>query len=179
MAATMYISETNGTVPTVTMSVTSLNFGYSNSTVADLTNLTANLYPIPAATSLGRSFEKWVRFNMSTLGGSTYCYNFKVYNSSSMGASAEIRTNASSTTTTALVYPSTGPANTNRESTYLYNVVLSTVIPVSNNVMISGTSSWLSASSGFSDYVVFQVYASSSATVGHTVTLSFQYDEVA
>lgn len=179
MAATMYISETNGTVPTVTQSVTSLNFGYSLTTVADLTNLTANLYPIPAATSLGRSFEKWVRFNMSTLGGSTYCYNFKVYNSSSMGASAEIRTNASSTTGTALVYPSTGPSNTNRESTYLYNVVLSTVIPVSNNVMISGTSSWLSASSGFSDYVVFQVYASSSATVGQTVTLSFQYDEVA
>ena len=179
MAATMYISETNGTVPTVTMNVTSLNFGYSLTTVADLTNLTANLYPIPAATSLGRSFEKWVRFNMSTLGGSTYCYNFKVYNSSSMGASAEIRTNASSTTTTALVYPSTGPSNTNRESTYYYNVVLSTAIPVSNNVMISGTSSWLAGTSGYSDYVVFQVYASSSATVGQTVTLSFQYDEVA
>jgi hypothetical protein len=180
MAATMYISESNGTTPTVTQSVTSLNFGYSLTTAADLTNLTANLYPIPAATSLGRSFEKWVRFNMSTLGGSTYCYNFKVYCSSSLGASAEIRTNASSTTTTALTFPtSSGPSTLSRETTYYYNVVLSTVIPASNNVMISGTSSWLSGSSGFSDYVVFQLYASSSATVGQTVTLSFQYDEVA
>jgi hypothetical protein len=177
----MYISESNGTVPTVTMNVTSLNFGYSLTTAGDLTNLTANLYPIPAATSLGRSFEKWVRFNCSTMGGSTYVYNFKVYNSSSMGASAEIRTNASSTTTTALVFPtSSGPSTLSRETTYYYNVVLSTVIPTTPNVCIGGVnSSWLTGTSGYSDYVVFQLYASSSATVGQTVTLSFQYDEVA
>jgi hypothetical protein len=172
LAATVTVSETNSSSATVTASVTNLNFGSTDSV-----NLTAASFPI---TQGNRSYEKWVRFNVSAMGGSTYVNNFKVWCSSSCTAGCTIRTNASSTTTTALTFPtSSGPSNTNRESTYYYNVDLSTAIPTAANVNIGGSGSSSLSSTGFSDYVVFQVSASSSATTGQTVTLSFQYDEVA
>jgi hypothetical protein len=173
MAATVSVSETNSSDATITASVTSLNFGST-----DQTNLTAATYPITAGT---RSYEKWVRFNVTAMGGSTYVNNFKVWMSSSMAAGCEIRTNATSTTTTALVFPtSSGPSNISRESTYYYNVALTTAIPTAPNVNIGGVGSSSLAAAGYSDYVVFQLAASSVAAIaGQTLTLSFQYDEVA
>jgi hypothetical protein len=173
MAVSMSVAETNSSSATVTQNITNMNLGSTDSV-----NLTAASYPITAGT---RSYEKWIRFNVTAMGGSTYVTNFKVWASSSYVAGCTIRTNASSTTTTALVFPtSSGPSNISRESTYYYNVDLSTAIPTAANVNIGGAgSSWITTTA-FSDYVVFQLAASSvNAIVGQTLTISFQYDEVA
>jgi hypothetical protein len=202
----MEIAETNSSNFTITTPITNLNFGYSTYGAAggDAANVVAANFPISAATSLGRSWQKWIRFKCSSMGGSTYITNLKVYLSSTpsaLGSSyVEVRTNCSSTQTVSLLSSmyalgtSTGGLNSSgTESTYGGFVVLSSLVPVTGNVLIGGAnSSWITstagaggsagggaANAGWSDYMIFQIYASSSAQVGTTLTFNFQYDEVA
>lgn len=175
MAATVYISESNGTTPTVTDSVTNSNFGSVGSV-----NLDPDANPITANTN---SFEKWQRFKLHLLNGSTKIKNLKVWISSgSMSANCTLKTNArESSYDGAQTYDTTnGPLATDRSATYDYAQTMPTTTPTGANLGIGGVlTGELTADGTFSDYLIMQVQTTSSAVAGTTITLSYQYDEIA
>ena len=84
MAATVYLSESNGAVEAVTDNITNINLGGR-----DIPNLSANQYPIIIG---GRTYAKWLRVKLSALGGSNQIANLKIYKSAGayQGGGAEV-----------------------------------------------------------------------------------------
>ncbi len=74
MAATVAMSESNGAGQTVTDSISNMNFGST-----DGPNLNTALHPI--RTSIPRSFSKYFRVLLVSLGGSTFINDLRVWKS--------------------------------------------------------------------------------------------------
>jgi hypothetical protein len=175
MAATVQIAERNGVSPgTETPNVSHLNMGS-----ADVANLTPASCPITAMAD-GHAFEKWVRINLTALGGSTRIDNLKAWLSSlgggwktGEGMSCNLRTSGWVNST----YPAGGPINTNSS---VADQVMPEVMPGGPNIGIGGSlAGYLSSAPSYSDYVVLQLDVTASTPAGNVnqKTITFQYDE--
>lgn len=167
MAATVSIAESNGAGETVTASITNSNMGST-----DAVNLTAATYPITAGEN---SYEKWQRFNVTNMGGSTAVKNLKVWRTGSLSGSDAHVTNARES--------SYGGAETYAQPTASASSVATQTMPTSEptgaNLGIGGSLSGELTATGYSDYLVHQLQTDSGTTAGASVTMNYQYDEVA
>ena len=173
MAATVSVAESNGTTPTVTPSITNTNMGST-----DAVNLVAATYPITAGTN---SFEKWQRFDVTAMGGSSKIKTLKVWSSAGLSANCTHKTNARETVYGGAQTFDTvnGPLATDRSATYGYTQTMPTSTPSGANLGIGGSLSGEITVAGFSDYLVMQIQTTGAAVAGTSVTMNYQYDEVA
>jgi hypothetical protein len=83
MAATVYLSESNGVGPTVTDNIGNINFGS-----ADIPNLVPSQHKILTGPGLSqRSYIKWLRIKLHSLGGAASVKNFRTWHvSGGLGA---------------------------------------------------------------------------------------------
>ena len=176
MPATVVIAEQNGLLasPVETLDIANINMGDSASAV-----LTPATYPITAMAD-GHAYEKWLRFYVSAMGGSTVLDNFKVWLSSlgggyktGEGMSTNLRTSGYS----AASYPSGGPVKTN-------SAVATQVMPVAEpsgpNVGIGGLlAGTITVAPVYTDWMVFQLDVTASTPAGalNQKTFTLQWDE--
>ncbi len=163
MAATVVISETNGASPgVVTMGVSDSDMGNQDSPTVDPV-----AFPI---TPGNNAFEKWQRFEITTMGGSSKIDNFRVWVSSgTLATNTSLKTNLQTTTPPTLATYAT-PVNT---ASTVAGQVMPTAEPGTANLGGSLTAV------GYSNYIVMQIQTAAAATAGATVTLSYKYDETA
>jgi hypothetical protein len=170
MAATVSIAESNGATPTVTASITNANMGST-----DAVNLVAATYPITAGTN---SYEKWHRFNVTAMGGSTSIQNLKVWASAALSANCTHKCNLRETSYDGAQTYNTASA-TDRSATYDYTQTMPITTPSGANLGIAGTLAGTLTATGYSDYMVMQIQTTGAAVAGATVTMNYQYDEIA
>ncbi len=175
MAATVDITETNGpSVSSVdTTDISNLNFGSDDSA-----QLVPASEPITAKAD-GHAFEKWVRFRVSALGGSTQLDNLKVWKSAGAYKTDEgISTNMRISGYSLSSYPSGGPIETDSIEA---DQVMPVAEPGTANLGIGGSLSGIitTASPTFSDFAVIQLDITENTPAGslNTKTFTFQYDE--
>lgn len=168
-AATIVISESNGSGETVTDNISSVNFG-----AADSVNLTASSYPI---TPGNNSFEKWIRFRVSAMGDATAIDNIMIYAPSAsfpVSTGTYLKTNLA----TSGYSPATYAAPVSTTST-VATTNIGVVSPGAANIGIATSLTGTLTAAGYSDYCVLQIQTNASDTAGATITLRFQWDEVA
>jgi hypothetical protein len=173
-AATVSIAESNTLSETVTQSITNLNIGST-----DAVNLVALTYPLSQSS---RSYQKWVRFNVSANGSGNTIKNLRVWISTGANPqdSVTLRTNC---TTAAYGGAQTfdavnGPQATDEEVALDYDHDAPVADPSANNLGIGGSLTGEITTTGYSDYCIIQGVVTT-PTDGDTVTWTFQYDEVA
>jgi len=175
MAATVSIAETNGTAPgTETASITNSNLGD-----ADAVNLVAADYPVAPSTN---SFEKWQKFNVTSMGGSSKVKTLKVWRPGALGTGATHKTNARETSYAgAETY--NDPSKTDRSATYHYSQTMPTSEPAGANLGIGGSLTGEITAVGKSDFLVHQLQLDGTAVAGVTLTgangMTYKYTEVA
>ena len=147
----------------------------NSSGVYQINLINADVYPgdpvqnaIVAGTN---SYERWIRLNVVSWAGSSSLSNIRVYISSGTVSA-----------NTAFLFGSTptyaAPVNSNST---IQTTPLPTQLPSSANWSIGGSlSGQLVSQSGstYSDYGVFQLQTSPSATAGSSLTVSVVYSEV-
>lgn len=177
MAATVDISETNGPSASQveTTDISNLNFGSDDS--AELTPAT---YPITAQAD-GHGYEKWIRYRVSALGGSTQIDNLKCWISNLGGGyktGEGVSTNMRESGYSAATYPTGGPVDTDSSDA---DQVMPTSEPTGPNVGIGGSLGGVitTASPTYSDWMVVQLDVTAATPAGslNTKTFTFQYDE--
>ena len=176
MAATVTISESNGAGETPTPSITNSNMGS-----ADEVNLVALTHPITAGTC---SFNKYQRLSVAAgaAGGSSQILNFKVWASAVLSSGCALNTNV--TTSAHAATPYATPTATDQSTTTCPNV-MPTSTPASANLTVGGSlTDPLDITGGpaaakYSDYMVMQIKTTVAAVAGTSVTMNYQYDEVA
>lgn len=170
MAATVEICESNGAGETVEHNISNSNMGSS-----DAPNLTASANPIVAGEN---SFEKWQRFHVTAMGGSSLIDNLKVWRTSALGGSAAHKTNAREASYGgAETYNQ--PSASDRSATYGYTETMPTSEPTGANLGIGGSLSGSLNTTGYSDYLVHQIQTDAGDTAGASTTMNYQYDETA
>ena len=175
MAATVSIAETNGTAPgTETASITNSNLGD-----ADAVNLVAADYPVAPSTN---SFEKWQKFNVTSMGGSSKVKTLKVWRPGALGTGATHKTNARETSYAgAETY--NDPSKTDRSATYHYSQTMPTSEPAGANLGIGGSLTGEITAVGKSDFLVHQLQLDGTAVAGVALTgangMQYKYTEVA
>lgn len=167
MSATVTIDETNGVAPgTVTANVTNVNMGSVDA---------PNLNPITNPISQGaNTFEKWQRFDVSNLGGSSAIENLKIWRTGALGGAAVHLTNAE----TSGYGGATAYAQPVSTASIAAVNAMPTSAPATANIGISGSLSGQLTTTGYSDYVIHQIQSNIADTAGSTTTLNFQYDEI-
>lgn len=167
MAATVVINEYNGAGETKTAGITNTNMGSTDSA-----NLDASANPI---TPGNNSYEKWQKFEVTAMGGSTKIHNLKVWRTGSLAGSATHVTNARESTY--------GGAETYATPTASASSVATQTMPTSEpsgaNLGIGGSLAGELTATGESDYLVHQIQTDAGDTAGNTTTMNYQYDEVA
>jgi len=173
--ATVEICESNTSSETITHNITNLNIGSNDSA-----NLTPATYPLSPST---RSYEKWVRFHVSANPDTNTLDNWKVWISTGSNPQSNVtfRTNCTETGYGgAQTYDTTsGPQNTDRESTYDYDHDAPTSEPTGPNLGEGGVLGDPITTTGYTDYCIIQGVVGSAATEGDSVTWTFAYDETA
>lgn len=167
MAATVQIDESNGAGQTVTANISNSNMGASDSP-----NLNAVTFPISAGNN---SFEKWQRFHVTALGGSSAIQNLQIWRTGALGANATHSTNARASAYGGAQGYLTPVATTSVIATQ----TMPTTAPGAANLGIGGSLAGQLTGVGFSDYLIHQIQTTSSAVAGTTTALNYQYDEVA
>lgn len=167
-AATVSIAERNGAPSgSLTASITNSNFG-SNDSV----NLDPVTYPITANSN---SYEKWQQFNLTNLGTSSAIKNLQVWYTGTLSGSDTLKSNAKTS--------SYGGAPTYAQPTASTSSIGTTTMPTSApgaaNLGIAGSLTGSLTATGVSDYLVMQLHVDSATTAGATLTIYYQYDEVA
>jgi hypothetical protein len=167
-AATVSILERNGASPgTPTASITNSNFGST-----DAVNLDPVAYPITANTY---SYEKWQQFNLTNLGTSSAIKNLQVWYTGTLSGSDTFKTNCRTSSYGGSVSYAT-PINT--VSSYATQTMPSSN-PGAANLGIAGSLTGSLTSTGTSDYMINQIHVDSATTAGTTLTMNYQYDEIA
>jgi len=166
-AATVEISESNGAGETVTNNITDSDMGSVD---------TANLNPTNESIIAGEnSFEKWQRFHVTAMGGSSKVDNLKVWRTGALAGSTAHETNAREA--------SYGGAATYATPTDSTSTVATQAMPTSEptgaNLGIGGSLTGELTAVGYSDYLVHQLQTNSGDVAGNTTTLNYQYDETA
>ena len=175
MSATVDISETNGTfaASVETVDISNLNFGSDDS--AELTPAT---YPITAQAD-GHAFEKWIRYRVSALGGSSQIDNLKIWKSSGVYKTEEgVSTNARLSGYSAATYPNPGPPV--ETDSGIATQVMPVAEPAGPNIGIGGSlSGIITTVTNYSDWLVLQLDVTENTPAGalNTKVFTFQYDE--
>jgi hypothetical protein len=167
MAATVTIDESNGVSETVTAGITNCNMG-----TADTVNMDPTVYPITAGQN---SCEKVQRFHLTALGGSTRIQNLQVWRTGALAGSDTHVTNARTTSYVATTSYTQGSTTTSTKATQ----TMPTAAPGTANLGIGGALAGTLTAAGYSDYLYHQIKTDSGTTAGVTVTMNYQYDEVA
>jgi len=171
VAITIEIDQSNGGTETVTDGITSVNAGSSDTAMQ---NTATN--PITAGQN---SYELWLRWHVTSLGGATAVDTFKAWAQSPPanhtfafnGHTVQATYNGANHKQT--VYAAPAATTTRTPET------LPTAEPASANIGIGGSLTGQLTAAGRSDYYLLQVRPDSGATVGSTVTASFGYQVVA
>jgi hypothetical protein len=167
MAATIEICESNGAGEVIQHNITNTNMGST-----DAPNLNPVTYPVVPDDN---TFEKWQRFHVTAMGGSSSIQNLKVWRTGALGGSAVHLTNARTT--------SYGGAKTYAQPTAsdssIATQTMPSSVPASANLGIAGALAGALIATGYSDYLIHQVQTDAADVAGSTSTLNFQYDEVA
>lgn len=168
MAAVVKIDETNGATPgTITANISNSNMGS-----IDMPNLNSVSYPIAPGNN---TFEKWQRFDLSSLGGSSAIENLMVWRTGTLGGSAVHVTNAVTSSYGGAVTYAAPTASTSTVATH----TMPTSQPASANVGIGGSLTGSLTAIGYSDYIIHQIQSNASDTAGSTSTMNYSYDEIA
>jgi len=177
MAASVDIAETNGPSASSveTLDISNLNFGSG-----DVVELTPSSYPITAKAD-GHAYEKWTRYHVSDMGGSTQLDNLKIWLSSLGGGwktGEGMSTNMRESGYSAATYPTGGPIET--DSTVADQVMPETE-PTGPNMGIGGSlGGQITSAPSYSDWMVLQLDVTASTPAGsvNTKVLTFQWDEM-
>lgn len=167
MVAEVELVESNGATPTLTV-VTNVNMGS-----ADVPNMTPELYPISPGS---RSYVKWQRFHVLSMGGASEVRCLKVWASDQLTSGATLyssATFASYNPATPFIAPSSGQY-------YWARYPMLTSCPATAVLGVNGaTTNSLYASTPYSDYLAMQIRTDPSVLQGTVVTLNYQYEEIA
>lgn len=166
MAATVRINEANGAGQTVTNNITNSNFGST-----DAQSLVAATYPITAGTY---SYEKWQKFEVTAMGGSSVVKDIKTWYTGTLSGSDTFKTTAK---TSAYAGAPTYATPINTVSSLAINTMPTAAPAV--NVGIAGALATTLTGTGSSDYVVNQIFVHAATTAGATLTINWRYTEVA
>lgn len=176
MAAVVVVTETNGPVGSSVETVDPANLNMGS---ADVAVLNPTTYPVTAQVN-GHAYEKWIRFFLSDLGGSSIIDNLKVWLSNLGGGyktGEGMSTNLRESAYAAASYPVAGPVQTD-------SAVAAQVMPIAEpsgpNLGIGGSlAGQLVAAPGYSDWMVLQLDVSDLTPAGlvNQKTITFQWDE--
>lgn len=167
MAAVVEIDESNGAGQTVTHNITNSNMGS-----VDAANLNAVSNPVIPGEN---TFEKWQRFEVTSMGGSSSVKNLKVWRTGALGGAAVHLTNARTTSYGGAATYATPTASDSSIATQ----TMPTSEPATANLGIGGSLTGERTTTGYSDYLVHQIQTDVADVAGSTTTLNYQYDEVA
>jgi len=176
MAATVVIAETNGAAGSSLETIDPANLNMGSGDVAELVPAS---YPITAKSN-GHAYEKWLRFYLSDLGGSSLIDNLKVWISNLGGGWATgegMSTNLRESGYVAKSYPTLGPVDTDSADA---DQAMPETEPSGPNLGIGGSlDGSLVAAPGYSDWMVLQLDVSELTPAGsvNQKTLTFQWDE--
>jgi len=167
MPATIEIDEANTSGETLTHDIANSNMGS-----ADAAELVAVDNPVIPGEN---TYEKWQKFHITAMGGSSKILNLKVWRTGALGGSAVHKTNARETSyggaetfATPIVTDSTVADQT-----------MPTTEPTGANLGIGGALNGELTTTGSSDYLVHQIQTDAADTAGATATMNYQYDEIA
>ncbi len=167
MAATVVINEYNGAGETKSSNITNTNMGST-----DASDMTASSNPI---TPGNNSYEKWQKFEVTAMGGSSSIDTLKVWRTGALGGSDTHVTNARESTY--------GGAETYATPVATSSSVATQTMPNSEpsgaNLGIGGSLAGSLSATGESDYLVHQIQTDAGTTDGTTTTMNYQYNEVA
>ena len=167
MAATMEICESNGAGETITHNITNANMGN-----VDAASLDPVAYPV---TPGNNTYEKFQRFHVTAMGGSSKIDNLQVWRTGALGGSATHLTNArTSSYAGALAYatPDTTEAATSTQT-------MPSADPAAANLGIGGSLTGALTATGYSDYLNHIIKTNAGDVAGSTSTMNYQYDETA
>jgi len=167
MAATMEICESNGAGETITHNITNANMGN-----VDAASLDPVAYPV---TPGNNTYEKFQRFHVTAMGGSSKIDNLQVWRTGALGGSATHLTNArTSSYAGALAYatPDTTEAATSTQT-------MPSADPAGANLGIGGSLTGALTATGYSDYLNHIIKTNVADVAGSTSTMNYQYDETA
>lgn len=167
MAATVQIDEYNSAGQTKTANITDTDMGS-----VDQANLDPVANPIVPGNN---SYEKWQKFEVTAMGGSSKIHNLKVWRTGALGGAAAHKTNARTTAYGGAETYSTPTANASTKATQ----TMLTTEAGSANLGIGGVLTGELTAAGYSDYLVHQIQTNAGDVAGSTSTLNYQYDEVA
>lgn len=166
MAATVQIDEANGATEVITANITNSNMGSVDA---------ADLDPVANPVTPGNStYEKWQRFNVTSMGGSSSINNLQVWRTGALGGTAVHVTNAETTAYTAATY-ATPVSAVSTVATH----AMPTAAPGAANLGIAGSLTGSLTVAGTSDLLVHQIQTNAADTAGSTSTMNYQYDETA
>ena len=167
MTATVTIDESNGAGEVQSVNITNTNMGST-----DAANLDPVAYPVvPGA----NTYEKWQRFNVSDMGGSSKIDNLQVWRTGALGGAAVHKTNARTSAYGGAETYSTPIATTSSKATQ----TMPSADPGAANLGIGGSLSGSRTTTGYSDYLVHQIQTNVADIAGSTSTMNYQYDETA
>ncbi len=167
MAASVQIDEYNGAGQTKTANITDSDMGS-----VDQANLDPVANPIVPGNN---SYEKWQKFEVTNMGGSSKIHNLKVWRTGALGGAAVHKTNARTAAYGGAETYSTPIATASTKATQ----TMPTSEPASANLGIGGSLTGELVAAGYSDYLVHQIQTNAGDVAGSTSTLNYQYDEVA
>jgi hypothetical protein len=167
MSVTLTIDESNTVSETQTANITNSNMGST-----DAANLDPVAYPVTAGNN---TYEKWQRFHVTAMGGSSAVSNLKVWRTSALGGAATHVTNARTTSYAGAATFATPIATASSVATQ----AMPTSTPASANLGIGGSLAGSLTATGYSDYLVHQIQTNAADTAGSTSTMNYQYDETA
>ena len=163
----MEICESNGAGETITHNITNANMGN-----VDAASLDPVVYPV---TPGNNTFEKFQRFHVTAMGGSSKIDNLQVWRTGALGGSATHLTNArTSSYAGALAYatPDTTEAATSTQT-------MPSADPAAANLGIGGSLTGALTATGYSDYLNHIIKTNVADVAGSTSTMNYQYDETA
>lgn len=167
MAASVRINEYNGVGETETV-----NIGDSDMGSVDQANLDPVANPIVPGEN---SYEKWQKFEVTAMGGSSKIHNLKVWRTGALGGASVHKTNARTAAYAGAEAYSTPTANDSTKATQ----TMPSSEPGSANLGIGGALAGELTAPGYSDYLVDQIQTDAGDVAGSTSTKNYQYDEVA
>ena len=169
MSAVVEICESNGAGETVTHDIANTNMGSVDE---------AELDPVENPIVAGdRSFAKYQRFHVTSMGGSSKINNLKVWRTGALGGSATHVTNAGEST----AYDEKAYAQPTESSIVDVDNAMPISEPATANLGIGGdlAGEIVDEAYGYSDYLVHQLITDGGDTEGSESTMNYQYDETA
>lgn len=167
MSATVVIAESNGAGEDVSENIANSNMGSTDAVELDPVD-----YPVIPGEN---TFEKWQRYHVTAMGGSSRIDNLKVWRTTALGGAASHKTNARE----AAYGGAEGYAQPTASASSVATQAMPTTEPTGANLGIGGSLAGALEATGYSDYLVHQIQTDGADVAGATCTMHYQYDETA